>query len=87
MGGSSRAATNGVATSATTSRPVARRGQLWESQYTDKKTKKREFFSIYGGKLAGILTQSFCRELFFTVLVKLEQLLPANAQLVRAVPR
>lgn len=64
-------------------KPAGRKtGQLWEGQYTNKKTKKREFFSLYGGKLAGILTQSFCRELFFNVLGKLEQRLPANAQLI-----
>ena len=43
-------------------------GDVWVNHYTDPKTKQVRFFSIYGGKLAGILTQSFCRELFFRCL-------------------
>lgn len=43
-------------------------GDLWKNHYTDPKTKKVRFYEIYGGKLAGILTQSFCRELFFQSL-------------------
>nr|DAL38052.1 MAG TPA_asm: DNA polymerase I [Caudoviricetes sp.] len=43
-------------------------GPLWVDQYTNIKTKQKEFYKIYGGKLAGIITQSFCREIFFAVL-------------------
>jgi hypothetical protein len=43
-------------------------GALWKNHYTDQKTKQVRFYELYGGKLAGILTQSFCRELFFLVL-------------------
>lgn len=43
-------------------------GDLWRSHFVDPKTKQVRFYSIYGGKLAGILTQSFCRELFFRTL-------------------
>lgn len=43
-------------------------GDLWKNHYTDPKTKQLRFYELYGGKLAGILTQSFCRELFFLVL-------------------
>lgn len=43
-------------------------GDLWRNHYTDPKTKQVRFYELYGGKLAGILTQSFCRELFFMVL-------------------
>ena len=43
-------------------------GALWSGSYMDPKTKRRGFYDIYGGKLAGILTQSFCRELFFSAL-------------------
>jgi DNA polymerase len=47
-------------------------GDLWIKDYAHK-TKKhpvtgkplRVLYSIYGGKLAGIYTQSFCREMFF----------------------
>ena len=45
-------------------------GDLWSNHFTDPKTKQVRFYNIYGGKLAGILTQSFCRELFFRALVK-----------------
>jgi hypothetical protein len=43
-------------------------GDLWKNNYRDQKTKQIRFYQIYGGKLAGILTQSLCRELFFMVL-------------------
>lgn len=43
-------------------------GALWSGSYMDPKTKRQGFYDIYGGKLAGILTQSFCRELFFSAL-------------------
>lgn len=42
-----------------------RSGPLWVGHYTDPKTKQRKFYDLYGGKLAGILTQSFCRQIFF----------------------
>lgn len=45
-------------------------GDLWSSHFVDPKTKQTRFYSVYGGKLAGILTQSFCRELFFRSLQK-----------------
>ena len=50
-----------------------RSGDLWRNWYINPKTKQREWFSIYGGKLAGILTQSFCREIFFRVLLEVQQ--------------
>ena len=40
-------------------------GSLWKEGYTDPKTKQYRMYELYGGKLAGILTQSFCREIFF----------------------
>lgn len=43
-------------------------GDLWRQRYMDPKTKQLRFYELYGGKLAGILTQSFCRELFFQSL-------------------
>ena len=43
-------------------------GDLWRSHYVDPKTKVVRFYELYGGKLAGILTQSLCRELFFSCL-------------------
>lgn len=42
-------------------------GQLWSDRRKDPVTKDMVFYSLYGGKLAGILTQSFCREIFFRV--------------------
>ena len=49
-----------------------RSGDLWKNWYINPKTKQREWYSIYGGKLTGILTQSFCREIFFRVLTRLQ---------------
>ena len=43
-------------------------GDLWRNSYIHPKTKVRTFYSVYGGKLSGILTQSLCREIFFQVL-------------------
>lgn len=43
-------------------------GDLWSSHFVDPNTKQIRFYSIYGGKLAGITTQSFCREIFFDSL-------------------
>lgn len=48
-------------------------GDLWRNHFTDPKTKQTRFYEIYGGKLAGILTQSFCRELFFRTLRRVEE--------------
>ena len=48
-------------------------GDLWKIDYVDQKTKQRKYYSIYGGKLAGILTQSFCREIFFRVLRRVQE--------------
>lgn len=50
-------------------------GDLWLRDFVDPKTKQRRFYDVYGGKLVGILTQSFCRELFFTSLDRLYRLL------------
>lgn len=48
-------------------------GPAWKSWYINPKTKQREFYRIYGGKLTGILIQSMCRELFFHTLRRTEQ--------------
>lgn len=37
-------------------------GDVWRARMT---TPPHAWYKLYGGKLAGILTQSFCRELFF----------------------
>jgi DNA polymerase len=43
-------------------------GELWTDHFTDPKTKQVKKFSVYGGKLAGLLTQSLCREVFMSSL-------------------
>ena len=54
-------------------KPSSRKtGLLWSNSFTDADSKQRNYYKLYGGKLAGILTQSFCRELFFGVLTKLD---------------
>ena len=58
-------------------------GPVWRDYYVDKKG-KRQSLKLYGGKLAGIVTQSFCRELFFYVAERLEEELSRypNMQLI-----
>lgn len=46
-------------------------GVLWKKNYHDPKTHQLRHYELYGGKLAGILTQSFCRELFFERLAEI----------------
>ena len=41
-------------------------GDLWRPTYIDPKTGYRRHYTLYGGKLAGILTQSLCREIFMS---------------------
>lgn len=43
-------------------------GDLWTDTWTNPKTKRQQPFSVYGGKLSGLLTQSLCREVFFDSL-------------------
>lgn len=43
-------------------------GDLWTNHYRDPKSGQIVFYKLYGGKIAGILTQSFCREIFFHVM-------------------
>lgn len=52
-------------------------GDLWKNHYRDPKTGKIVFYKLYGGKLAGILVQSMCRELFFDSLQQLHKTLAA----------
>ena len=55
-------------------KPSERRGgDLWSAWYIDPKTKQKRFYNLYGGKLSGILTQSFCRELFFIALKRVTE--------------
>lgn len=50
-------------------RPTDRKsGPVWVNHFKDPKTKQVRFYNIYGGKLAGILTQSLCRQVFFGAL-------------------
>ena len=46
-------------------------GEAWKRTYVDPKTKRRRYYELYGGKLAGILTQSLCRGIFFETLSRL----------------
>lgn len=48
-------------------------GKMWVKSYKHPKTGRDTLYTIYGGKLAGILTQSLCRELFFQSLMALRQ--------------
>lgn len=60
-------------------------GELWKNHFMNPKTKQLQFYQLYGGKLSGILTQSLCREVFFTTLSRVEtwcSLRPTAAQVV-----
>ena len=52
-------------------------GDLWVKSYKHPKKKDKHgnplnvLYGIFGGKLSGILTQSFCRELYYDHLLKL----------------
>jgi hypothetical protein len=51
-------------------KPTERKsGPVWVNHFKDPKTKQVRFYNIYGGKLAGILTQSLCRQMFFASLL------------------
>ena len=54
-------------------KPSSTLAKLWSPTRYNPKTKRTERYSVYGGKLSGILTQSFCREIFFSVLKKVEE--------------
>ena len=48
-------------------------GDLWKKWFVNPKTGQRENYKLYGGKLTGILTQSFCREIFFSRAIALRE--------------
>ena len=50
-------------------------GDLWNSTFTDPKTGTVKPYTLYGGKLAGLLTQSLCREIFYLTLSRLSKAL------------
>lgn len=63
-------------------RPSDRKtGDVWKRDFIDPKTKQRRWYEIYGGKLAGILTQSLCREIFFDSLHKVAKWVADEPQL------
>lgn len=43
-------------------------GDLWVDRFTNPKTKQQQLYTVYGGKLSGLLTQSLAREMFFDSL-------------------
>lgn len=47
-------------------------GELWKDHYISPKDGRKKYYELYGGKLAGILTQSLCREIFFNVAQRLQ---------------
>ena len=60
-------------------------GDLWRKGYTNPKTKQWQDYKLYGGKLAGILTQSFCRELFMQSLLEVYKFCRATGGQVQLV--
>lgn len=60
-------------------------GDLWKATFVNPKTKQTQHYELYGGKLSGILTQSFCRELFFRTLQKLDEWAKHNPDQVQLI--
>lgn len=58
----------------------AKGGDPWSATFTDANGKVQPY-KLYGGKLVGILTQSFCRELFMTGLEQLFELLHPDVKI------
>ena len=54
-------------------KPNAVNGKLWSPTYRSPMTKQIKHYDLYGGKMAGILTQSFCRELFFRAMLEIKR--------------
>ena len=48
-------------------------GPLWSDTYRNPKTKQFAYNKLYGGKLTGILVQSFCRQLFFEGMLRAQK--------------
>ena len=59
-------------------------GRPWKDRYVDPKTKRQRYYELYGGKIAGILTQSLCREIFFEALreIRIDLQTVPNAKLI-----
>lgn len=59
-------------------------GDVWVNHYRHPKTHEIVFYKLYGGKLAGTLTQSMCREIFFRSLSILDASITpfSNCQIV-----
>lgn len=57
-------------------------GRLWADHTVDEETKVKYTNKLYGGKLTGVLVQSFARELFFEMLKEIEANLPAGSFMV-----
>jgi DNA polymerase bacteriophage-type len=60
-------------------------GALWKDRYTDPKTGLTRMYKLYGGKMAGLLTQSLCREVFFDVLQRVERWTEWNHEEIQVV--
>ena len=58
-------------------------GELWQKDYAHKTEKNKDgspvrvLYSVYGGKMSGIFTQSLCREMFFESTVMLRGMMEA----------
>lgn len=57
-------------------------GNLWSATFRNPKTKQQQFHKLWGGKIAGVLVQSFCRELFFRAMERCDLAMQDNLQMV-----
>lgn len=58
------------------------RSKLWVDHSIDKETKVKYTNKLYGGKLTGVLVQSFARELFFAMLKEIDKRIPGGARII-----
>lgn len=60
----------------------AKTGPVWTDRWTDPKTQQVRYHTLYGGKLAGILTQSLAREIFFLQMGEISKDLDPDTYLI-----
>lgn len=56
--------------------------RLWADHSVDEETGERYSNKLYGGKLTGVLVQSFAREMFFKMLRSIDDQLPDDNYLI-----
>jgi len=58
------------------------KGTGWADHFWDRDQRKNVYYTLYGGKVTGILTQSLCREMFFAAMEQVEVFVNQHPQLM-----